>query len=198
MCSPWLRGNTFQASGALGFCSVLLESHRDSCIKAFEPQKLWAPPGHGVSLGVSWTVPASRLRRRVNVPRGLEPQMAKRILWMWLKSLERGDGLDHHSWLRQSQCLHGQRKWVDAERRGGPVRKEEGWEACSHKLRSASSCLSWTGGWTSTEPPKKAWPCWPFDFCPGMLILDFWPPRLLKIFLKPPRLWLFMTAATGT
>lgn len=54
----------------------------------------------------------------------------------------------------------GSKERVDAERRGGPVRKEEGWEACSHKLRSASSCLELDGaGGLSTEPPKKAWPC---------------------------------------
>lgn len=93
----------------------------------------------------------------------------------------------------------GSKGRVDAERRGGPVRKEEGWEPCGHKLRSARSCLELNGaGGLCPEPPKKAWPCWPLEFCPGMLILDFWPPRLLKIFLKPPRLWLFMTAATGT
>lgn len=56
----------------------------------------------------------------------------------------------------------GSKERVDAERRGGPVRKEEGWEAGSHKLRSASSCLELDGaGGLSTEPPKKAWPADP-------------------------------------
>ena len=69
------------------------------------------------------------------------------------------------------------------------MRKEEGWEPCGHKLRSARSCLELNGaGGLCPEPPKKAWPCWPLEFCPGMLILDFWPPRLLNAEMIPTSL----------
>lgn len=137
--------------------------------QGFLHQGFWTPKALGSTWawslpGVSWTVPVSRLRQKGKCARGLEPQMAKRILWMWLKSLERGDGLDHHSWLRQSQCLHGQQRkgWCRKKRRpceegGGLGGMQPQAEECQQLLGAGR------GGWTLHRAPKE-----------GMALLTPW------------------------